>query len=117
MQRWAVILQADNYQVPYRPTADHASADALSRLSCDKEPLPEETELLFVSGLDESPVDASDISGGITRDPVLSRVLEYTLSGWPDYGADEELKPYFIRRTELTKDAWCGECMLSFQPH
>lgn len=68
MQRWAVILQAYNYQVQYRSSADHASAE-----------LPEETELFFVSGLDESPVDASDISGGITRDPVLSRVLEYTL--------------------------------------
>ena len=45
--------------------------------------------------------------------------LEYTLSGWPDYGADEELKQYLSVELSLqqTKDASCGECMLSFQPH
>ena len=107
MQRWAVILQAYNYQVAYRPSTDHANADALSRLPCNQKPLPEEAEMFFFSGLDELPVDAADISRGTTRDPVLSRVLEYTLSGWPNYVADEELKPYFIRRTELTADQGC----------
>ena len=32
MQRWAVILQAYNYQVEYRPSKEHGNADALSCL-------------------------------------------------------------------------------------
>ena len=109
-------MQAYNYQVQYRPSADHASADALSRLSYDKEPLPEETELFFVSDLDQSPVDASDISGGITRDPVLSRL-------WSTPSQDGQTMELMrnsnlILSVELslqqTKDA---SCVLSFQPH
>lgn len=92
MQRWAVILQAYNYQVEYRPSTEHGNADALSRdLPCNNPPLKEEAELFFFSALDELPVDARDISRDTRRDPVLARVLEYTLTGWPNYVSDEEL--------------------------
>ena len=37
--------------------------------------------MFFFSGLDELPVDASGVRR--STDPVLSRVLEYTLSGRP----------------------------------
>lgn len=61
MQRWAVILQAYNYQVEYRPSTEHGNADALSRdLPCNNPPLKEEAELFFFSALDELPVDARD---------------------------------------------------------
>ena len=79
MQRWTVILQAYNYQVEYRSSAEHANADALSRLPCDIRPMKEEAEIF--SGLDELPVDSKDISRHTRRDPVLARVLEYTLVG------------------------------------
>ena len=60
-QRWAVILQAYNYQVEYRTSAEHAKADALSCLPCDISPMKEEAEMFFFSGLDELPVDSKDI--------------------------------------------------------
>ena len=41
------------------------------------------------------------ISSETRRDPVLARVLNYTLSGWPNYVTSDELKPYFTRRHEL----------------
>ena len=63
--------------------------------------------MFFFSGLDELPVDASDISRNTRGDPALSRVLEYTLSGWPNYVADEEHKPFFSLRNELTADQGC----------
>ena len=81
MQRWAVILQAYNYQAEYPSSAEHANADALSRLPCDISPMKEEAEMFFFSGLDELPVDSKDTSRHTRRDPVLARVLEYTLVG------------------------------------
>lgn len=104
MQRWAVILQAYNYQVEYRSLTEHSNADASSRLPFDLSPTKEEAEMLFFSGLDELPVDSKDISRDTRRDPVLSRVLEYTFAGWPNYFTEEELKPYFTHRHELTGD-------------
>ena len=106
MQRWAIILQAYNYQVEYRSLAEHANADALSRLPCDISPTKEEAEMFF-SGLDELPVDSKDISRRKRRDPVLARVLEYTLIGWPNHVTEEEMKPYFTHRKELTADQGC----------
>ena len=37
-------------------------------------------------------------------DPILSRVIRFTLDGWPSklLEADEELKPFFHRRNEIT---------------
>ena len=107
MQHWAVILQAYNYQVEYHSSAEHANADALSRLPCDLSPMKEEAETFFFSGLDELPVDSKDISRDTRRDPVLARVLEYTLAGWPSHITEEELKPYFTRRHEVTADQGC----------
>ena len=59
--------------------------------------------MLFFSGLDELPID----SGDTWRDPVLARVLGANLTGWPNYVTDEELKPYFTHRNELTADPEC----------
>ena len=105
MQRWAVILQAYNYQAEYPSSAEHANTDALSRLPCDISPMKEEAEMIIFSGLDELPVDSKDISMHTWRDPVfgpsvlnfhcIARVLEYTLVGWPNHVTEEELKLYF----------------------
>ena len=105
MQRWAVILQAYNYQAEYPSSAEHANADALSRLPCDISPMKEEAEMFIFSGIDELPVDSKDISMHTWRDPVfgpsvlnfhcIARVLEYTLVGWPNHVTEEELKLYF----------------------
>ena len=107
MQRWAVILQAYNYQVEYRPSKERGNADALSRLPCNAPPLKEVAEIFFFSGLEELPIDAKDISRETRRDPVLARVLNYTLMGWPNYVTSDELKPYFTRRHELSVDQGC----------
>ena len=63
--------------------------------------------MFFFSGLDELPVDSKDTSRHTRRDPVLARVLEYTLVGWPNHVAEEELKLYFTRQNERTADQGC----------
>lgn len=50
------------------------------------------------------PIDASQVKQHTRRDPVLSRVLQFVLSGWPNNSPDEELRPYWQHRDELTAD-------------
>ena len=40
-------------------------------------------------------------------DPILSRVLEFTMSGWPEQPTTEEIKPYFLKRNEITAEEGC----------
>lgn len=50
---------------------------------------------------------ANDIAQSTYKDPVLSRVREFTQSGWPSHVREETLKPFFIRRTELSVEQGC----------
>lgn len=105
MQRWALILQAYHYGIEYRKSEDHANADALSRL-----PLPttttEEPAIFEVSVVDDLPVKARDIAVKTRSDPLLSRVLEYVLTGWPNH-TDKELQVFFAKRDELSTEQGC----------
>ena len=106
MQRWALILQAYSYDVEYRPGSEHCNADALSRLPCKHTDSPE-AEVFFFSSIEELPISAADISQATRRESVLAQVLKYTLTGWPNYVTDEELKPYFTRKHELSTEQGC----------
>ena len=106
MQRWALILQAYSYDVEYRPGSEHCNADALSRLPYKQTDSPE-AEVFFFLSIEELPISAADISLATRRESVLARVLKYTLTGWPNYVTDEELKPYFTRKHELSTEQGC----------
>ncbi|XP_013403532.1 uncharacterized protein K02A2.6-like [Lingula anatina] len=109
MQRWSLILSAYNYKIRYRKSADNASADCFSRLPNKNSEPSEDNEFVIhcVSFTEELPVKASDISKATMKDPVLSRVYDFTLNGWPSYFKDDSLMPYFRRRNELTVDQGC----------
>jgi len=59
-----------------------------------------------VSYLDELPICARDISTETRRNPLLSKVLGLTLSGWPNYFTVEHLKPLFV--SQQTRAVSCG---------
>ena len=67
----------------------------------------EEAEVFQLSYFDELPVTAKQINEVTCHDPILSRVLEFTMNGWPNVVQDESLKPYFVRRNELSADQGC----------
>ncbi|PIK35624.1 hypothetical protein BSL78_26320 [Apostichopus japonicus] len=50
----------------------------------------------------ETPITATEISKHTDKDPVLAKVLEFTLSGWPNHCVDAAIQPYFTRRDELS---------------
>ncbi len=108
MQRWALILSAYQYNIEYRCSSDHANADALSRLPQPEEG-PEETgeKVYHFSYLEDLPIDYKVISAATRKDPVLSRVLDFTMEGWPHHLDNVEMKPYFLRRNELSVEHGC----------
>ena len=101
LQRWAVTLSAYDYDIYYRKSEDHANCDCLSRLPVDRNEHEEEVNFSFI---DEIPINSRDIAEATRKDTVLSKVYEYVLNGWTNHVTDENLRPYFSRRNELSVD-------------
>lgn len=81
---------AYNYDIEYRKSADHANADALSRLPRSaKDKTGEENSIFYFSVVDDLPLHTRDIAHSARKDPVLSKVREFTLNGWPDSLSEE----------------------------
>jgi len=84
MQRWSLILSAYDYNIEYRRSTDHANADALSRLpDASSQPGDEVQDFPIhqVSFADELPVLAKYIREVTRKDPIMSKVVEYTQNG------------------------------------
>lgn len=107
LQRWAVLLMAYDYNIQYRESKYHGNADGLSRLPVnDGCTLATEGEVNYFSNCDILPVSAKEIANATRKDPILSKVHQYVLSGWPD-----KLSPayndYACKKNELSVDQGC----------
>ncbi|XP_045214506.2 uncharacterized protein K02A2.6-like [Mercenaria mercenaria] len=94
-------MSAYDYDIVYRKSADHTNCDFLSRLPMNTS---YKEDVDFVSFITDIPLNAKDIAEATRKNPILSKVYEYTLNGWPKYVNDPDLKPYFFRRNELSVD-------------
>ena len=115
--RWALMLSAYHYQICYKPGADHANADGLSRLPLsnhvDTVPVPGDVLLLFRT-LEATPIRAAQIRQWTDTDPVLSHVRWNVLSGWVHLDVPE-LHPYQSLADELSVQDGCllrGSCVV-----
>ena len=112
LQRWALILSAYSYEIEFRPTGAHANADVLSRLPLRTKPqsniTSEEPAVFNISQLENLPVTSRQIQADTRSDLLLSKVLSFVKSGWPNQ-YPPELRPFWFRRFELTVE---GECLL-----
>ena len=109
MQRWAIVrLPAYDYQIEYRSSAKHSNCDALSRLPHEDSNIGSESEIHSASAIDkgEFPITAVDIGKATLQDPVLSKVHDWVMRGWPE-ASTEDLKPYYTRRNELSCEQNC----------
>ena len=109
IQRWAIMLSAYQYEIRYKPGANHANADGLSRLPIPNHiteiPIPGDVLLLFRT-LESTPIRATQIRQWTDTDPVLSRVRRNILGGWVEAN-DPELQPYQSRASELSVQDGC----------
>ena len=84
--RWAMILATYSYKIEYRPTGAHANADSLSRLPLKGEGTitSEEPALFNISQLESLPITTKQLRAATRTDPILSKVLHYVRTGWPN---------------------------------
>ena len=107
IQRWAMFMANFNYTVHHRPGKFNFQADALSR-----SPKPEVQGLdavvsaIHQEHISRGPADAVQVRQVTRRDPVLSRVVDFVLSGWPAHNPGDEFQPWSSRREELTVESW-----------
>ena len=107
MQRWALTLLAYEYELLYRPGNENGNADGLPVLDVPGSTPVAGDIVHLLKTFNTSPVDATKIKLWTSRDPVTSQVLPFVLQGWPSEEDEEALKPYFIRREELSVHAGC----------
>ena len=60
-----------------------------------------------MSQLDSLPVCANDVKRETRRDHTLSKVLDFTMNGWTYKPQDEILKPFYMRKHELSVQNGC----------
>ena len=110
LQRWALILSGYTYEIEYRPGSELCHADAFSRLpvNAPTNSAEEESDDIFhFTCVDELPVSSRQIRESTRKHPLLAKVLDFTMTGWPERVTDDALTPYFIRRHELSVEQGC----------
>ena len=109
LQRWSLILAAYDYKIEYRSTDAHGNADSLSRLPLQSkvdDSVQEEPSIFNVSQIQSLPVTSTQVCEATRTDIILSKVLRYVKSGWPQQ-VSRVLQPYFARRFELSVEGGC----------
>ena len=101
LQRWALTLNGYRYSTKYWKGSHMCNANALSCLplpDCPTTvPMPPET-IALLEELASIPFTATQIQNMTDRNPVLTKVKQYTQNGWPANIKDEQLRPYSSKR-------------------
>ena len=110
IQRWALTLSTYKYSIRYKAGRHLCNADALSRLprpvSISNDHVPEDL-VLVLNHLSSTSADAARIKEWTAKDPVMSRVFRYLMTGWPNQTLSKDYQPYFTRRDELSSLDGC----------
>lgn len=104
--RWNIILSAYDYQIEFRKGSELIEADMLSRLPL-QDPTDVDSSINSFNMTDELPLSFQDIATATAKDPILVRVKENVRSGWPSRENCNDLKPFYIKRNELSVDEGC----------
>ena len=111
LQRWSLLLSSYQYEIEFKPSAEVASADALSRLPMQyRKDASVEDKIFQVSAIQlrKHPVSVLEIARQTARNPVLAKALAMTQNGWPvHFCTTPELKPFFLRKDELSVEQGC----------
>ena len=103
--RQILFLRSFSYEVEHRRSALLAPADALSRLPLPIQALPEGINQVQI--LDGLPLCVPDVARATRDDPILAKVLDYTVNGWPRSIHEPALRAYYNVRGFLSVQNDC----------
>lgn len=108
LQRWSLVLQSYHYNIEYRNTTAHVDADSMSRLPLPEtwEPTSHNVNCYFLDNEGMSYVSSEMIKKATAVDPCLSKVMQYTMTGWPQH-VDPSLSSYKHKIDELSVEQGC----------
>ena len=116
IQRWAMQLASYSYDISVRSSSQNGNADALSRLPQTntedrrwvKANWTSDACAINVTQVNGLPVSAKNIATETIHDPILSKVMFFTINGWPEADdMDMELQAYYRKRHEMTVEEGC----------
>lgn len=102
LKKWKLVLSAYHYTMEYVPGKDNVFADFMSRKPVQDAPSVDELVESQVLFIESEVVSATTLATETSNDPVLKRVLQYTLNGWPQSVDDPKLQPFYAKRWELS---------------
>ena len=107
--RWSLMLQSYKFTLIHKSGKFLGNADALSRLPLERGdsvvPIPSEWVHL-VNFLNETPINAELIQGETKKCKLLSEVMKFLHTGWPNT-LQPEFAPFKNRNDELTIQSGC----------
>ncbi|XP_017480324.1 PREDICTED: uncharacterized protein K02A2.6-like [Rhagoletis zephyria] len=105
LQRWAIVLQAYDYTIHFKKSADNATADALSRLPVgddydfdEKESNLLGVDAVYQAALEDSTLNAELLKKLTEEDSTLKLVKKYILEGWPQNLPNQAKLDEFYKR-------------------
>ena len=110
LQQWVLLLATYQYDIEYRLTEKHANADCLSLLPIQSERSNEgvdEAKLVNLLQIESLPMDIDQVRKETRNDPILSRVLQFVMTGWPEKQSTREVTQYFNKCHEITVEDGC----------
>jgi len=86
----------------YRRSEEHSNADGLLRLPCQESRVLWRVRCILLALFMRTSQLWLWTSQATIKDPLLCKVYQYTLNGWPDRCDDKDMKPFHNRRYELS---------------
>ena len=109
LQRWALYLSGFNFEIKYCKSSENI-ADGLSRLPClIKDDEIEDTHFTYLNMIYEDvPIlEPKLVLKETSEDKLLRKIITFVRSGWPKKINEENLKPFWNRRNELSIENDC----------
>jgi len=106
--RWSVYLGGYDYDPVYRPGHSIPHADALSRLPLPEHPesVPGVSDILLLQSDCSLPLSPETTPGLSRNDPVIAKVMQWTMHGWPPKVHDD-FQCFARREAKLTVESGC----------
>lgn len=106
LQRLALFLGGHDYSIEFKGTK-YGNTDGLLHLPQEHlDYVKEDTDMFHIAQMEPLPVTSAQIQREAIPDPVMAKVFDLTMKGWPARG-DPQLPDYSNHREQLSVAQGC----------